>query len=99
MRLHRCVPALAAAVTLAGVSAPLAEASQAVAPSGAVPTSPTVVQHRSVGSEDWALGIGTAAGIAVLGTGAAVGIRNRRLTLAGSRRTRAASEDMSLELS
>ncbi|HUA44161.1 MAG TPA: hypothetical protein VMA77_02970 [Solirubrobacteraceae bacterium] len=93
MRLHRCVPVLAVVVSLAGVSAPLAEASQAEAPSAGIPqpTTPTVIQHHSAGSADWIIGIGTAAGIAVLGTGAVATRRNRRLTLAGSGDTRPAS--------
>ena len=91
MRLHRCMPMLATVVTLAGVAAPVAEASQAMAPGGGLsqPASPTVVQHHSAGSVDWVIGIGTAAGLAVLGTGAVATRRNRR-PAATSTRTRPA---------
>jgi hypothetical protein len=92
MRLHRCMPVLAAVVSLAGVSAPIAQASEAVAPSGGIsqPAAPTVVPHQSAGSADWVIGIGTATTVALLGTGAAVTLRNRR-PVAASTKTRAAS--------
>ncbi len=90
MRLHRCVPVLAAVVSLAGVSAPVAYGSEAMAGSGGTPVPTTqVVQHHSAGSIDWVVGIGAATGIVVLGTGAAATLRGRR-ALAGSRETRAA---------
>ena len=92
MRLHRCMPMLATVVTLAGVAAPVAEASQAMAPGGGglsqLPA-PTVIQHHSAGSSDWVIGIGTAAGLAALGTGAVATRRNRR-PAATSPRTRPA---------
>ena len=94
MRLHRCMPVLATVVALAGVSAPVAQASQAMAPEGGgsvQAAAPTVVQSHSAGSVDWIIGIGTATGIAVLGTGVAATRRNRRVTVAGSSETRPAS--------
>jgi len=89
MRLHRCVPALAAVVTLAGASAPAAYAADAIAPGGGgtVPAATPVAQHHPAGSVDLLIGIGTATGIAVLGTGAAATLRNRR-PVAGTRAAR-----------
>ncbi|HUA48646.1 MAG TPA: hypothetical protein VMA77_25665 [Solirubrobacteraceae bacterium] len=95
MHLHRCLPVVAAVVSLAGAtSAPAALASEAMAPGGGgtvPPTTTTVVQHHSAGSVDWIVGIGTATGIVILGTGALATRRNRRLTAAGSGETRVAS--------
>jgi hypothetical protein len=94
MRLHRCMPVLAAVVSLAGVSAPLAQASDAIAPGGGgslgeSPT-PVVQQHHPAGSVDWVIGIGSAAGLAILGAGATVTLRSRR-PAAATTRTRVAS--------
>lgn len=95
MHLHRCVPVVAAVISLAGAtSAPVALAAEAMAPGGGgtvPPTATTVVQHHSAGSADWIIGIGTATGIVVLGTGALATRRNRRLTVPGSPDTPAAS--------
>jgi hypothetical protein len=95
MHLHRCVPVVAAVISLAGAtSAPVALASDAMAPGGGGPVPPTtttVVQHHSAGSIDWIIGIGTATGIVVLGTGALATRRNRRLTVTGSPDTPATS--------
>jgi hypothetical protein len=92
MRLHRCVPVLATVLSLAGVSASGAQASEAMAPSGGIgQATPTVVEHPSGGSIDLLIGIGTAAGVVVVGTGAAATRRNRRLSVAGSTTSRAAS--------
>ena len=87
MRLHRSVPVLAAALALAGVSAPVASAHDAMAPSGGIGQPTTVVQHHSTGSTDWIIGIGTATGIAVVGTGTAAGLRHRRRAAVGDTRT------------
>jgi hypothetical protein len=84
MRLHRCVPAFAAVVSLAAVSAPGAHATDAIAPGGGplqVSATP-VVHHHTPASEDLVLGIG-AAGVAVIGAGALLGTRHR--PLAGTR--------------
>jgi hypothetical protein len=78
MRLHRCVPVLAAVVSLAGVSAPLAEASDAMAPGGGGPVHLAAPAPHQTGSSDWLIGLGTATGIVVLGTGAIVTARDRR---------------------
>ena len=86
MRLHRCMPMLAAVVSLAGVCAPVAQASDAIAPGGgnlAPSPAPIVQQHHSADSIDWVIGIGTA-GVAVLGAGAVLGTR-RRCPLVGTR--------------
>lgn len=92
MRLQRCMPMLATVVSLAGVFAPVAQATDAMAPGEGIgqPT-PALVQHHSGGSVDLVIGIGTATGIVVLGTGAAATLRNRRVSVAGSTKTRAAS--------
>jgi len=79
MRLHRCVPVLAAVVSLAGVSAPIAQASEAVAPSGAPDGQVAASARPQPGnSSDWLIGLGTATGIVVLGTGGIVTVRDRR---------------------
>jgi hypothetical protein len=85
MRLYRCVPAFAAVVSLAGVSAPAAFASDAIAPGGGPLQASTtqVIQRHTPASDDWVIGIG-AAGVAVLGAGAVLGTRHRR-PLAGTR--------------
>jgi hypothetical protein len=94
MHLHRCLPVVAAVVSLAGcTSAPVALASDAMAPGGGgtlPPTTTTVVQHHSADSIEWIIGIGTATGIVALGTGLATR-RNRHRTVAGSPDTPAAS--------
>jgi hypothetical protein len=91
MRLHRCMPALVAAVTLAGVSAPAANATDAIAPGSGGPEPTQVVQHHSAASTDWVIAIGTGTGIALLGTGAAATRRNRRLRGAHSAKTQVVS--------
>lgn len=89
MRLHRCMPALAVAVTLAGVSAPVASATDAMAPGSGLSAPTQVVQHHSTDSAGWVIAIGTGTGIALLGTGAAATRRNRRV--ARSARTQVVS--------
>jgi hypothetical protein len=90
MRIHRCVPMLAAVVSLSGVSAPVAYGFEAMSPGGDIAQPAPVVQHHSGSSIDWVIGIGTATGIVVLGTGAAATMRNRR-PAATPTRPRAAS--------
>jgi len=77
MRVHRCMPVFAAVVSLAGGSAPVAYATDATAPSGAPAHLAAPAPHQT-GSSDWLIGLGTATGIAVLGTGAIVTARDRR---------------------
>jgi hypothetical protein len=71
MRLHRCVPMLAALVSSAGMIGPAAAQAkfdETTFPPLGVP----YVAHHNSGSTDWALiGLGAAGGIALIGVGTA----------------------------
>lgn len=70
MRLHRGVPMLAAVIALAG--SPAASAYVQPAGGGGPIRQPTALtQHHSGDSIGWVIGIGTAGGLAVVGSGVA----------------------------
>lgn len=69
MRVHRGIAVLATVLTMAGTSAPAANAFIRVG-SGSSRGQPATVSHqRSDEPIDWVIGIGGAAGITLLGTG------------------------------
>jgi hypothetical protein len=78
MRVSRVVPVLAAAVTLAGGTAPPALAFHNQANGPAQPS--TSAPPSSGGSVDWVAGAGTAGGIALLAGGVVVNRRRPRRT-------------------
>jgi hypothetical protein len=71
MRLHRGVPVLAAVLSLAGTSAPVAYGFENLGPSDGGQVTPVRVQQGSSGSNDWLIAAGAAGGLTVIGAGAA----------------------------
>jgi hypothetical protein len=96
MRIHRAVPMLVAALTLAGGTAPAALAFDAKAPAAGplTPSAPltTSGSHTPGGSSEWLLGVGTASGIAVVAGGLAANRRRSGHNVARARRIGAAGK-------
>jgi hypothetical protein len=69
MRVHRGIAVLATALTMAGTSTPAANAFIRVGSRSSSGQPATATHPRSGESIDWVIGIGTAAGITLLGTG------------------------------
>lgn len=78
MRLHRGVATLAAVLSLAGISAPVAYGLDNVTPGSGGQATPLRVQQASSGPSDWLIAVGAAGAITVLGTGAAAQRRHTR---------------------
>ena len=91
MRLYRHVPVLAAVVTLAGASAPVASAEHPLSGSGGgPPTVTTLATHDSSGSTDWLIGAVAAGGVVLVSAGVA-GTRHAHHRTATARRVGAGS--------
>jgi hypothetical protein len=78
MRLSHRAPTLAAVLVLAGAAAPVASGHQVAGgggPSVGAPQHSALVQRHSGDTSDWVIGIATAGGLAVIGTGL---VANRR---------------------
>lgn len=71
MRIHRGLAMLAAVLSLAGISAPVAYGFDNRAPSGGSQVTPIQVQQGSAGSNDWLIAVGAAGGLTAIGAGAA----------------------------
>ena len=78
MRLQRGVAMLAAVLSFAGISAPIAYGLDDVAPGSGGQNTAVRVQQGSSGSSDWLIVAGAAGGLTVLGTGAAAKRRHSR---------------------
>jgi hypothetical protein len=84
MRVHRGIAVLATVLTMAGTSTPAANAFIRVG-SGSPSGQPATASHqRSDASIDWVIGLGSAAGITLLGTGL---VATRRRTHAALHRS------------
>ena len=87
MRLHRGVPMLAAVLTLAGTSAPAANAFVGVSAGGPSGQPTRVTQHPSGDNADWAIAIAAAGGLTLAGAGFAAR-RSAASKSASARRSR-----------
>ena len=88
MRVHRGIAVLATVVTMAGTSAPAANAFIRVGSGSSRGQPATGSDQRSDESIDWVIGLGGAAGLTLLGTGLVARRRRTRASaLPSSRRT------------